>query len=84
MNNLMMGVACDSRFSARDFMYSFGKPFHVAGGNSSNGYSTVLRSVDGVLNGSELSATIRIGSFTSLANWSICSGFSPVYANIPI
>ena len=84
MLNVMRTVAYESSSSTRDFVYSLCKSFHVAGGDTSNRDSTVFRSVDRVLNGSELGASMRIGPFTSLANWSICSGLSPVYANIPI
>ena len=68
-------------------MDGLGETLYVGGCDSGYGYSTVFGGVDRMLDRiRQCDGCTEVGSMacTSLANLSICSGFRPVYANIPI
>lgn len=69
---------------ASDLVDGSGQTLHVASCDAGNGYSAVLGSIHRML--LLISGRAKNGCMqhTSFANWSICSGFRPVYANMPI
>lgn len=72
--------------SAGDLVDGFSQALHIATGNASNRDPAILGSVDRILEEISIagSAVAQIYHPTSWANWSICVGVNPVYANIPI